>query len=279
MRFDIVAMADYSGAHSESAQKKHIYLTTFIRSEHKVSITSMITRNQLRQKMEHVLVDATTKNQVVLIGLDHNFGFPVGFAKQVVTGHVMGWFEQFNCLTEKRRLVNLGPRNWADLINQKLSIPALREKGPFWGPNFNPSRKPVRMFSKLQMSARRLVEERCHGMKSIFQLGGAGSVGLQSLHGMVQLFKIIEFCRRQNIPVHIWPFDGWNVPQNKHLIIEIYPAIYNAGKKGDMEDSWASMYWFREKLKTDTLSGFFHPRLSPDEKKRALVEGWVPGIL
>jgi hypothetical protein len=116
-------------------------------------------------------------------------------------------------------------------------------------------------------------------MKSIFQLGGAGSVGLQSLHGMVHLFKAIKFCLEKNILVHIWPFDGWNVPDNKHLIIEIYPALYNTGNKGDMEDSWTSVRWFRQQMEAGTLYDFFNPRLSPDERRRAAVEGWVPGIL
>ncbi len=81
-------------------------------------------------------------------------------------------------------------------------------------------------------------------MKSVFQLGGAGSVGLQSLWGMYHLANIIVFCEENQIPLHCWPYDGINIPGEKHVLIEIYPGTIIMEKRAMKMMHETQFYFF-----------------------------------
>jgi len=170
------------------------------------------------------------------------------------------------------------PRIWAEKVNNMLANNLHSPYGPFWGPHFVQIYSPDFNFDKAGFKTYRLVEQRLPGLKSIFQLGGVGSVGMQSLYGISKLAQLIRFCRHHEIPLHCWPFNGWEIPKNKHLLVEIYPALYNKRPKSDVSDAMASTAWFLEKVSTNSLIDILSPDLTYQERSVASIEGWVAGV-
>lgn len=97
---------------------------------------------------------------------------------------------------------------------------------PFWGrsgkrrPPLDPARPQLREAERSSASGR---------PKSIFQVGGAGSVGTGSVRGMPLLASL------QRARFAIWPFDPPRLP----LVIEIYPrALTGRVVKSDPAARW-----------------------------------------
>jgi len=281
MTYDTIAAVDYSGAESLAAQRKHIYLTTIENKKSVTEIVSGISRDECREQIQSLLHKAHKNKKYCLIGFDFSFWFPSGFFKQLYKQRLKSWRDGLRTVTAgAKNIPALGenPRNWAERINDIFKREYRVDGGPFWGAGFSQKTKPVFPFDTLGFSPLRLVEERLPKMKSIFQIGGIGSVGLQALHGICQLHKLLDFCRFENIPLHVWPFDDWQPAPARHLICEIYPGLYNRGPKGDLEDSLASARWFANHTRDNLLAEEFNPQLTGTERKRSQMEGWVPGI-
>ena len=281
MKYDIVATVDYSGARSNSVQKKHIYLTMKQVKNYHLEIVSDITRDELLEHIQSLLRNAHKHNKFCIIGFDFSFWFPFRFFQLIYKKNIHSWREQLKLLNNGiENIPPLGdnPRKWAEQINEIFYLKYQVNGGPFWGPGFLQGKKPQLAYQELRIHSRRLVEERIRRMKSIFQIGGIGSVGLQALYGIGQMKKLLSFCRKKNIPVHVWPFDGWEPDPSKHLICEIYPALYNKGPKRDLEDALASAHWFAKHITSDSLVSELDPGLTSAERRRAKMEGWVPGV-
>ena len=60
------------------------------------------------------------------------------------------------------------------------------------------------------------------------RLGDNGTVGGQSLVGLVALNSLLSRCRSEGIAITVWPFDGLSVLDraysNAHVMIEPYPT-------------------------------------------------------
>jgi hypothetical protein len=282
MQYDIITAIDYSGSASVSAQKKHIYMVTIRIKNAGVEIISNITRHECREQIQLLLQQAHGDRKYCLIGFDFSLWFPSGFFQRLYQQHRKSWREQLRILTKGTKKIpppGNSPREWAAQINEIFKQKYHVTGGPFWGPGFFQRIKPAFPFDSNGFSSRRLVEERYPKMKSIFQIGGIGSVGLQALFGISQIEKLLAFCDNKNIPLQVWPFDGWDMLPETNLICEIYPALYNKGLKGDREDALASAQWFAGNRKVNTLAEQFRPQLNATERRRAQTEGWVPGVL
>jgi hypothetical protein len=127
-----------------------------------------------------------------VVGLDFGFAFPAWFMRQLGVGS--------------------GPELWAHVAEHGerwLSECA----PPFWGRFARP-----RPFIQGDHFRRTEHDVRCVGSiapKSMFQIGGAGSVGTGSIRGMPLLHAL------RAAGAHVWPFDppGWP------LVVEIYPRL------------------------------------------------------
>lgn len=169
-------------------------------------------------------------------------------------------------------------RQWAEAANNQIARRLGGSVGPFWGANFLPTKDP-RFFSfgKPAFEEYRLVEKRLPGCQPIFKVGGRGSVGLQSLCGIPCLCHLRTVCSEENIPLHFWPFDGWD-SRGYHVMVEWYPAIHNRGRKSDEKDAYACVEWAKSIDEEGTLSHYFAPGLSRSEKAQVAFEGWVLGV-
>lgn len=228
--FDIYAFADYSGSKNKGMQRKHIVLAVVEGEE--IHTFRRLTRGTLFEQVKQLL--ATDKR--ILFGFDHSYSFPIGFY-ETITGEPWQRWDQLLRLMED---VPYDARAWAASINeqiqQKVSVP----QGPFWGPNFKPQeRDPKFPYERTHLKQYRLCEEREARMKPIYKIGGAGAVGLQALCGIPYLAKLRAYCWEQGIPLFCWPFDGWELPERGHVMVEMYPTMFNTGPRTDEEDAMA----------------------------------------
>lgn len=59
--------------------------------------------------------------------------------------------------------------------------------------------------------------------KSVFGFGVNGEVATSTHAGLPWLLYLRKECRR---PLHFWPFDGWEIPESKSVVAEVYPALW-----------------------------------------------------
>jgi hypothetical protein len=83
--------------------------------------------------------------------------------------------------------------------------------------------------------------------------------------------------------VHFWPFDGWDIPDGRSVVTEVYPALWSRnypreGRTSDQHDAYSVADWLRLADGVGTLAEFFKPELNPPERAIAQVEGWILGI-
>lgn len=126
----------------------------------------------------------------------------------------------------------------------------------------------------------RLCERWTSSAKSVFQFDVQGSVA-KSTHAGIPWLKSI----RDNVGdrVHIWPFDVWQPPAGKSVIVEVYPSIFRnrypkEKRTADEHDAYAVARWLSETGARSTLDRYFDPPLTIEERRRAELEGWILGI-
>jgi hypothetical protein len=128
----------------------------------------------------------------LIVGLDFGFSFP-------------DWFL-------KRLGVCSAPQLWAHVA--ECGEAWLAEcQAPFWGRRGRP--RPA--FDGDPFRRAETTVPRCHGIapKSMFQIGGAGSVGTGSIRGMPLLHALHQ------AGATVWPFAGGGWP----VVVEIYPRL------------------------------------------------------
>lgn len=127
---------------------------------------------------------------------------------------------------------------------------------------------------------RRMAEERSRTAKSVFHFDVQGSVAKSTHAGIPWL----RFLRRQlGESLHFWPFDGWEVPEGRSVIAEVYPALWSRSfpredRTQDQHDAYSIARWMRESDAAGTLAASFAPALTPTERTTARLEGWILGL-
>lgn len=151
----------------------------------------------------------------LVVGLDFSFSFPAWFV------------EEQSCITigDVWQRVALKGEDWL-----RACAP------PFWG-------RPGRPRPDLVAHLRRAEEAIAVGgirPKSIFQVGGAGSVGTGSLRGMPHLPRL------RAAGYSIWPFDPV-APSSPFMVFEMYPRLFTGPvHKSDplaRARHWGQMPW------------------------------------
>jgi len=127
---------------------------------------------------------------------------------------------------------------------------------------------------------RRLTEEQAGGAKSVFHFDVQGQVA-KSTHAGIPWLRFIR--RELGERVHFWPFDGWDIPQGKSVIAEVYPALWSRsfareGRTGDQHDAYSIAAWLSRADRDGSLAEFLAPNLTPPERSVAMVEGWILGV-
>jgi hypothetical protein len=127
---------------------------------------------------------------------------------------------------------------------------------------------------------RRLTEERAGSAKSVFHFDVQGSVA-KSTHAGIPWLRFIR--ERPGARVHFWPFDGWDIPDGRSAIAEVYPVLWsrnfdNEGRTGDQHDAFSIAAWLSRADWDGSLPALLKPDLTPSERAVAQVEGWILGV-
>jgi hypothetical protein len=138
------------------------------------------------------LIECAAREPRLVVGLDFAFSFP-------------RWFLDERGLASARELWERVARDGEQWL---ASCPP-----PFWGKPCVPRPPPVDGRSEWRVTEHANLLVGGIGPKSIFQIGGAGTVGTGSLRGMPYLREL------QDAGFSIWPFDPPRLP----MAVEIYP--------------------------------------------------------
>lgn len=90
--------------------------------------------------------------------------------------------------------------------------------------------------------------------------------------------------RRLDNGILFWPFDGWQVPAGRSVLAEIYPSLWNKSfarenRTADQHDAYSVAAWMRQSDQDGSLETFFEPALTPRERTKADIEGWILGVV
>jgi hypothetical protein len=127
---------------------------------------------------------------------------------------------------------------------------------------------------------RRLTEERAGGAKSVFHFDVRGSVAKSTHAGIPWL----RFIRQQlGDRVHFWPFDGWDIPEGRSAVAEVYPALWSRSfareeRTSDQHDAYSIAAWLYRADRDGRLGAFLNPPLTAPVRTMAQVEGWILGV-
>ena len=283
--FDEYVAIDFSGSKDPARQRNGIVLAEIDRAVGLDVQGGRFTRFEAALYLMQRVVRCHSNGKRILFGFAFRFAFPCGFWP-ALTGRSETWGDvvrdladgipQLPAIAEKPES-NAG--EWVEIANKKLSHKFQLGIGPLWGPGSSQIKDPHFPFTKVPFSEYRLTEQRRTGFKPIFKIGGQGAVGLQSLCGLPYLHHIKTTCRQQKVPLHCWPFDGWDIGNSAQVMVEWYPALYNEAPKSHKSDALACVNWAMELDSREELSSYFVPDLSKEEAEKAVREGWVLGIL
>lgn len=127
---------------------------------------------------------------------------------------------------------------------------------------------------------RRLTELRTGSAKSVFHFDVPGSVA-KSSHAGIPWLRYLR--NRLGDRIFFWPFDGWEVPADRSVVVEVYPRLWSQSfpreaRTRDQHDAYTIAAWMQAAALEGILEAHFHPPLTPAERKVAEVEGWILGV-
>ena len=197
-----------------------------------------------------------SENRTTLVGIDHGFSFPLAYFEEHGLRHDWPAFlDDF-----EHHWPTDGDHTYVDFVREgTVGNGSARSGNPRW---------------------RRLTEMRAGAAKSVFHFDVQGSVAKSTHAGLPWLIFLRRQVRRR---VHFWPFDGWNIPAERSVIVEVYPSLWSRGfaregRTDDQHDAYSVAAWMRNADLDGTLAGFIDPRLTGSERAVAQIEGWILGI-
>ncbi|MEW8411292.1 MAG: hypothetical protein AB2696_20845 [Candidatus Thiodiazotropha sp.] len=254
MRFQHYIGIDYSGAQTPTSRLKalQVYEVAHDGEPFKVSTPAEGAKNWSRLEIAQHCQQFLETSERVIIGIDHGFSFPLSYMQRY---GITGWDQFLDDFM--RHWPTADPHTYVDFV---------RDGNPRTG----------------NASDLRLCEQWTATAKSVFQFDVQGSVAKSTHAGLPWLLWLREMPGgRSN--VHFWPFDGFEVPEGKSVIVEVYPALYKRrfpkeDRTSDEHDAWSIAAWLREADLRGILDQYFNPPLTLPERKQAQLEGWILGV-
>jgi hypothetical protein len=82
---------------------------------------------------------------------------------------------------------------------------------------------------------------------------------------------------------HFWPFDGFEVPEGKSVVAEVYPSLFRRrypkdARTPDEQDAFCVAAWLAEMDQRGLLDYYLKPPLSLPELQESCLEGWILGV-
>ncbi len=247
---------DYSGAQTPDSRLTGLRIYLAEANAVPEEIRSPTQKYWTRRGLAEWLVQQLAEGPPTLVGIDHGFSFPLRY------------FEMYGLKLDWPAFLDDFQRHWptdenhvyVDFVREgELGNGAARTGNTRW---------------------RRLAEEYTGRAKSVFHFDVPGSVAKSTHAGLPWL----RFIRQQlGSRVHVWPFDGWDVPAGRSAIAEVYPSLWRSGfapedRTPDQHDAFCIAVWLARADRDGTLPGYLNPDLSAAERAVAQVEGWILGV-
>jgi putative restriction endonuclease len=254
-RFDRYIGIDYSGAETPLAGLPG--LRVFVATPETAPAEERLVRGHWsRRRLGEWLVGQLSNGPATIVGIDHAFSFPLEyFDAHHLPKNWDSFLEDFH-----RHWPTDSDTVWVrDLRNEPGATASARRGKTTW---------------------RRLTERRAGAAKSVFHFGVQGEVATSTHAGLPWLGRI----RAQlDSRVHMWPFDGWGVPQGMSVIAEVYPSLWRrsypvTGINEHQRDAYVIAAWLRDTDRDGRLISEFEPPLTVLEQEQAAVEGWILGV-
>jgi hypothetical protein len=126
----------------------------------------------------------------------------------------------------------------------------------------------------------RLTERWTVGAKSVFHFDVQGSVAKSTHAGLPWIWRL---RRAYPTELHFWPFDGWENPQRRSLLAEVYPSLVRQrfpldARTPDQRDAMAIAIWLRDIDQRGVLDRYLQPPLNAADRAVAEMEGWILGV-
>jgi hypothetical protein len=248
---------DYSGAETSSSSLKGLRVYMADRAGQPVEVQPPPSPRKYwtRRGIAEWLVERISENQLTLVGIDHAFSFPLEYFK--AKSMDLDW----------PAFLDYFQRNW----------PTEDDNTPV---EFFRRGKLHKALDRNGDTRWRRVTDRRAGAKSVFHFDVPGSVA-KSTHAGLPWLRYLR--QKVGDRVHFWPFDGWEIPAARSVIVEVYPSLWSRGfarenRTPDQHDAYSVAAWMRQADLDGSLAEFFKPSLIPAERMRAQVEGWILGI-
>ena len=268
MEFDCFIGIDYSGAQTPTSRLPGLQVYSAGPDSAEVERWSSPTRsnngqpvNWTRREIAERLRDEARRGTRFLAGIDHGFSFPMAYFGRYGLESWPAFLDDF-CIHWPTH----ADHEYVDFVRDGATH--RRGMAPAPGQRVGASNEF------------RLTERWTSSAKSVFLFDVQGSVA-KSTHAGIPWLKWL----RDEVGelVHFWPFDGWAVPQNKAVIVEVYPSIFrkrypNEARSPDQQDAYATARWMAEMAARGALAGYFKPPLTPVDRAVAELEGWILGV-
>jgi hypothetical protein len=254
--FDLYIGIDYSGRETAASRTSALQVYAASNGEepqliHTPACPPVGNWNWSRKEIASWLIDRANAEPTFIAGIDHGFSFPLSYFQRHGLESWQSFLDDF-C------------DHWPT-DNDHTYIDFIREQ------------KPSRTGSSHEL---RLTEKWTSSAKSVFQFDVQGQVAKSTHAGIPWLRRIKQAAGGK---VHLWPFDGWSVPEGKSVIAEVYPSLFTkrypgASRTADQQAAYAVARWLSECDAQGFLQRYFDPPLTADEKRIADLEGWILGI-
>jgi hypothetical protein len=289
MLFDEYLFADYSGALATSAQRKSIRLAAASVDGSPSIVERRLTRDDLVEEFVARLEQATRHRRRVCFGQDHQYSVPLGLLQElglvnqrwrsVLDALATGGYGDAAPKLGHPKIFARPFNDWLVARGHEPYFYSATKAGLYEVPQRNP-RSGDRACYRLT--------ERCRSdsgtgaPKAFNRVGDNGTVGGQSLVGMLAIRRLLAQCADLRIPVAVWPFDGLSIVEeaykNAHVMIEPYPSAVRTSDIPQTDDSDALAC--AAHLQAADRNGELKPFLDlsgirSEDAAIVAVEGWI----
>ncbi len=248
---------DYSGAATSDSSCKglRVYMAEGSGEPTQVPSPTGTRRYWTRRGLAKWLCIELDRDSPTMVGIDHAFSFPLAY------------FEKYRLSSDWQSFLEDLHHHWAtDAPHTYVAF--VRE---------DPSGRGLKRTG--ERSWLRLTERWTPTAKSVFGFGVQGEVATSTHAGLPWLLYLRKQCRR---PIHFWPFDGWEIPEGKSVVAEVYPSLWTRrfpkdDRDGDEQAAYAAAAWLQRADREGAQDSFLSPSLTAEERGIAKIEGWILG--
>ena len=251
---------DYSGREAPTSRTPALQVYAAFDTENPRRIfspfsTEKFYKNWCRKEIAEWLIEQAQKDIIFIAGIDHGFSFPISYFQRY---KIESWPQFLNDFCQ--HWPTDADHTYVDFIRDGDEGPPDRTGDP---------------------SHLRLTEKWTSSAKSVFLFDIQGSVAKSTHAGIPWLRRIRAEVGDK---VHFWPFDGWDVPDGKSVIAEVYPSIFRnrypkEDRTADQQDAYCVARWLSETDERGFLGSYFQPPLTDEDRELANMEGWILGIM